>query len=575
MKKFNKILTCFIAGLMALSVTACKPKTNNPSSTPSGNSGKTITLNVIRSRDSGMTDGDRDDAVKSAIEEKFYNDTGIKIDLKIQLQSNTQIKNIVAVNFGTKDIDGIFHYLSEDAGSSITGYAKDANATIDLDPVLGEHGTNILAKINENDNGHLADRAGYFKADGKYARKALTSYAKEGGFGILVRKDYMRSVMSQTNLDPEDYDINNDGFKSMTVSQFEKVMTAIKNTISDIVVPVQGAPWDLQRVVATAYDIYAMSGYALDENGKLVPAQFSPGWDKYVDLMYEWSSSGIWEKNSNNTTDDARQTNFVGGKAAAYMAYPTAEQLITLARKVRRADPSAELMVIAPFAKEDASGNPITDAEGNQIINGNLKSPRAFYGGIVPFNSKNYQTLIKYIDWMYSSQENYELCMYGVKGVDWVDGDDFVYNGKTYKTWRYPDEKADEYLVKPPYTGKYCLLQNINVSNRISGHYSTNEKKWYTSLYFDFPQYGNDEIEGIWQPKASRAHAQKASEIDGEYVEDIRSYAWMGLKNSGKTPTAVLYDYIAQYRANAGDYLDYVNGEFVAAKAYFDEKYGG
>ena len=49
----------------------------------------------------------------------------------------------------------------------------------------------------------------------------------------------------------------------------------------------------------------------------------------------------------------------------------------------------------------------------------------------------------------------------------------------------------------------------------------------------------------------------------------------MGLKNSGKTPTAVLYDYIAKYRANAGDYLDYVNTEFVAAKAYFDEKYGG
>ena len=82
-----------------------------------------------------------------------------------------------------------------------------------------------------------------------------------------------------------------------------------------------------------------------------------------------------------------------------------------------------------------------------------------------------------------------KLTLYGVKGVDWVDGEDFTYGGNTYKTWRYPDDKADEYLMKPPYTGKYMLLQNINVSNRIRGHYNTVEKKWFTSLYFDFPQY--------------------------------------------------------------------------------------
>lgn len=577
MKSFKKILAGVLALCCALSVSACKKKGGGGDEVPNIDEGTTYTLNIYRARNSGMIDGDRDDAVKALIEQKFKADTGISINLDVQLYTNTQIKDIVAINYNNKNqnIDAIFHYLSEDAGSAITGYAKDVSAVKDLDPVLEMYGQNFLAKIQENDDGNLADRSGYFKSsDGKYYRTALSSYSKEGGFGILMRKDYMRDVMSVTGLDPEDYDISNDGFKSMTVSEFEKVMTAIKNNSAEngVVIPVQGAPWDLQRVVATAYGVYAMSGYGLDSNGKFVPQQFTPGWDKYVDLMYRWSSSGIWEKNSNNTTDDQRQTNFVGGRAAAYLAYPTAEQLINLSRKVTLADPSAELMVIAPFACEDANGDAIME-NGEQVVNGNLKSNRSFYGGIVHYNSKNYQVLIKYLDWMYSNPDNYELCLYGEKGVDWVDGPDFVYNGKTYKTWKYPTNKTSEYLLKPPYSGKYMLLENVNVSNRISGHYSTVEKLWYTSLYFDFPQFGNTEIEGIWMPMPSRAQSVNASEIDGEYVEEIRSYAWAGQLNKGKTPTTILGEYVNKYRSSMSGYLDYVDGEYQAAKQYFAQKY--
>lgn len=538
--------------------------------------GDTYVLTIYRSRDSGMTDGERDDEVKAAIEEEFYKDTGIRISLNVQLYTNTQIKDVVAVNFGNKNknIDAIFHYLSEDAGSAITGYAKDATATIDLDPVLNEYGQNILAKIQENDTDNIADRSGYFKYDGQYYRTALTSYAKEGGYGILMRKDMMNAVKDVTGLDPEDYDITNDGYKSMTISQFEAVMTAIKQNETSVNIPVTGAPWDLQRVVATAYGVNAMSGYGLDDNGKLVPAQFTQGWDKYVDLMYRWSSTGVWEKESDTTSDDQRQSNFVAGRAAAYMAYPTAEQLIDLSRRVYAADPSAELMVIAPFASEDSNGNSLYNQDGSQVVNGNMKGYRSFYGGIVPYNSKNYEILIQYIDWMYSDAENYELCLYGVKGEDWVDGDDFVYEGKTYKTWRYPDDKADAYLSKPPYTGKYMLLQNINVSNRISGHYNTTEKKWYTSLYFEFPQYGNTDIEGIWQPTPSRTHATIASALDGDYVDGIRAYAWAGKTFNGKTPTEKLAEHVSTYKSSASAYLEYVNDEYLASRAYFAQKYG-
>lgn len=570
MKK--KILSCLLSIGMAAMCAFLPGCSGNNNAVMDGDA---YVLTIYRSRSSGMTDGERDDAVKEAIEEKFYKDTGTKISLNVQLYTNTQIKDVVAVNFGNKNknIDAIVHYLSEDSGSAITGYAKDSTATIDLDSTLARYGQNILAKISENDTNNIADRSGYFNDGGTYHRTALTSYTKEGGFGILVRKDYMEAVKEYTGIDPEDYDILNENYKSMTISQFEKVMAAIKQYNENVNISVTGAPWDLQRVVATAYGVNALSGYGLDDNGNLVPAQFTSGWEKYVDLMYRWASTGIWEKESDTTSDDQRQSNFVSGKVAAYLAYPTAEQLIDLSRRVYANDPSAELMIIAPFASEDEKGESLYNEDGTQVVNGNMKGYRSFYGCIVPYNSANYEIVIQYIDWMYSSADNYELCQYGVKGVDWVDGEDFVYEGKTYKTWRYPDEKADEYLSKPPYTGKYMLLENINVSNRISGHYNTTEKAWYTSLYFEFPQYGNTDIEGIWQPQPSRAYATTASALDGDYVNNIRSYAWAGKMNGSKTPTQILAEHIANYKVSAADYLSYVNEEYLKSREYFSNKY--
>lgn len=544
----------------------------------SGMVGDAYELTVYRSRDAGMTDGDRDAAVKKAIEDKFYADKGIKISLNVQLYPNDNgIIDIVDVNFNNKNknLDAIVQYLSEDDGSAITKYAKDPRATIDLDPVLEEYGQNILKYLNMNDTGHLADRAGYFPgSDGKYYRTALTSFARERGFGLLMRKDLMKRVQSVTGLDPEDYDVTNENYKSMTVSQFEAVMRAIKaDDGNDVDIPVNGKAWDLGRVVATAYGVDSMTGYGKDENGKYVPAQFTPGWEKYVDLMYRWARDGVWESESNNTTDDQRLTNLIADKSAAYLAYPTAEQLISVSKRFYAAHSgNEELMVIAPFATEDEKGNPVLE-NGEQVINGNLKTARGFFGMIVPYRSKNYNILIQYMDWMYSSVENYELCLYGVKGVDWLEGEPVTYNGTTYKTWVYPDEKRDEYLLKPPYTGKYMLVRNINISDRISGHYNTTERQWYTACYFDFPTFGNTELEGIWLPETPRNYASVAADIDGDYVENIRSYAWVGKKNNGKTPTEILKEYITEKRGSAASYLDYIDGQYRTAIAYMNEKY--
>lgn len=572
--KLKKILAIVLAICSLLMCVGCVDS-GDGSDDPTIDEGKTYTLTIYRSRDSGMTDGERDEAVKAAIEEKFYKETGIKIVLDVKIYTNTQITDMVDVNFNNKNknIDGIIHYLSEDTGSAITKYAKDVESVIDLDPVLAEYGPNILAAIRENDTNHIADRSGYFPYDGEYYRTALTSFAKEGGFGILMRKDLMAAVQDKTGLNPDDYDITNPNYKSMTISEFEKVMRAIKeDTGNDVSIPVTGAPWDLQRTVATALGVNTMSGYGLDENGKYVPQQFTPNWSKYVDLMYNWAKDGIWESESNSVTDDQRQTWFIAGTAAAYLAYPTAEQLIALSKKFYAANTgSEELMVIAPFASENEKGECLYE-DGKQVVNGNLKTYRSFYGMIIPYRSENYPVLIKFLDWTYASAENYELCKYGVKGVDWVEGDDFVSNGVTYKTWAYPDGKAEEYLQKPPYTGKFLLLPNINISDRICAHYDTTEKLWYTELYYGFPQFGDPNTEGIWLPEVPREFSSAVTEVEGQYVDEIRSFAWVGLKNQGKTPVELLQEYHG-LRTTYADYFNWLDAQYQSAQGYFANKY--
>ena len=122
--KLKRILTFSLALCMLLSLlVGCGGGGSNPNvNIDNIDTGKTYTLTIYRARDSGMTDGTRDDAVKAAIEEKFYKDTGIKIILDVKIYTNTQITDIVDVNFNNKNknIDAIIHYLSEDTGSAIT-----------------------------------------------------------------------------------------------------------------------------------------------------------------------------------------------------------------------------------------------------------------------------------------------------------------------------------------------------------------------------------------------------------------------------------------------------------------------
>ena len=524
-----------------------------------GEDGDARTLTIYRARSTGMVDGTEDAAVKKAIEDKFYQDTGIKINLNVKMYSDDELNTKVDNDWTKKsaDMDAVIHYIGEDSGSSIKKYAIAQDTVLEVKSLLEQYGQNILKYIRQGDTGHIGERSGYVSyGDGTYSMNIVPGVEAEQGYAMLVRKDFMKEVQQYTGLDPEDFDVTNDDYRSMTITEFNSFLTACKQHITDIRYPISGKAWDLNRVLGPVFDCDAYT-VQIGTDGKYAPAQFAQGTADFMQQIWEWAKNGIWEAESASMPDQTRLQNFMAGFSAVYCTYPQIENLISVARKVNANDPNAELMVIAPLAKDDGT------------VNGYLKMQRAFSGMILPLKSDDAALMIQYVDWLYSDPDNYELAKYGIKGEHWVDGEDYVSGGKTYKTWVYPDGKEDQFNENPPYSGLYAILPNINVSNLIRGDYNTTEKYWYVMATQEFPVWHSQTEEGIWLSETPRALRNQANNVDGDFVENIRGICWSGLGDTDITE--LLADYVVKERANAKDYLDFVDSDIRASIEYFNQ----
>ncbi len=561
-KKIVSIMAIALSAVSAFSFAACGKGDG-------AMKGDAYNLVFYRARSNNMADGTYDDDVTRAIEEKFFQDKGVKIALTMKMYSGDDLPTQVDTNFAKSKsvMEGVAHYISEDGGSAILKYARVDGSTIDVEPLLNTYGQHILSAIRKNDEGHLAERAGYVMTENGFKMNIIPGVEQEKCYAMLVRKDMMKQVFAKTGVDPDEYDVleydSYDDVKHLTFSQFDSVMRAIKENVGGIRYSITGAPWDIGRTIAPVFGVdYNNSGF--DENGKFVPPQLTENYDKYLSCMYEWARDGIWESESVNMNDDKRMEMFFTGTAACYIAYPEITNLIAVARQFNAVnrDNTDALMLLAPLA----------DDEGN--VNGYFKESRGFQGMILPYKANNAEVTIQFLDWMYEDQENYDLCKYGVKGVHWEEGDDVVIDGKTYKTWQYPAEKQDEFSLRTPYSGMWELVPNINVSNRINGRYNTNEKKWYAYATNEFESFSSAETESVWMAKIPKEYGNQSDTI-GEFSSLVRAKAWAGITDAeGRTPAQALAAYKTKVYANCQDYLRYIDDKYREAVLFFDGKFG-
>jgi hypothetical protein len=135
-----------------------------------------------------------------------------------------------------------------------------------------------------------------------------------------------------------------------------------------------------------------------------VPPQLSENYGDFLAWNHHLVDAGIWESANTATNDTTRLNYFVSGLSAVYMAYPDIEEVIDAGRQLEEYT-DWEYMICGPLAKEDGT------------VTGFTKREKTFSGLVVPWHSQNAQLLMDFIDWMYSSQENYDLCKYGRKGI--------------------------------------------------------------------------------------------------------------------------------------------------------------
>jgi putative aldouronate transport system substrate-binding protein len=147
---------------------------------------------------------------------------------------------------------------------------------------------------------------------------------------------------------------------------------------------------------------------------------------------------------------------FVKGKGAVSVAYGDAVK-ISDQTAIAKAVPGAEIESWSPFG-----------ADPDLKLVSNFKSGNFM---AIPVTSRNKERAMMFLDWMVSSQENYDLFAYGIEGRDYeiVDGDCFRWKLDTqwyYFAWAWVQNPTqDRMQAGLPENAKAALAFRANADN--------------------------------------------------------------------------------------------------------------
>lgn len=446
--------------------------------------------------------GTEDHLVEEAIEKKFKEDTGYDIDLIVEATSSSLLgtKVVSAISTSSERIDGFITRYSSDG--PLISYILDGEVK-DLTDIIDEVGQEYKGWFNEEyDPGKKAFYAGALENK----IYSLSSLYETSAWGVLVRKDYM----ANTDFDPDEYDIFNPNYKSLSVDEFKELLVQLKERNEMVERPLVGSPWNVDEIVSPAFGTVCYTDNVL-EDGMLLPAYATEEYEKLLEFERELQEEKLWVEQATSSSNPLQY--FISGKGAVYIAWSGVIEQIGVAADLKDAT-GADCIMLAPLLKEGSETE----------TNGNLRVRRAYMGLVVPHKGQNTDLLVRYMNWMWSSKENYELCRYGIEGQHWVKKD---VDGK--ELYDYPEDRKEEFKNSTVYSGKFCLLENDELSNRIYAGYSDQEMSWIEKVRA-FPSYPSEGYvdEGVLLPPVpvqDRELRKISSALSQEYTS-VRAYAW-------------------------------------------------
>lgn len=493
---------------------------------------------IVIYRESNDALGADEESVKTAVQQKYYEDTGIKLDLQFTLLTQNNFKTEVnnAVEEGLQ-LDAISGRTGLDGGGVETfalsgddnkGYYKD------LSDLLDEYGTNLKKNISADAWARLTTSTNEIIG--------IPGEENPSKYGILVRKDLMQKVGYTDDA------TDGSGKKEVkTIDDFidmcKKMTDRIELTSKKSSYVISGQLWDLERVLYGAYTPSGYySGYALDKNGNLIPGYLSEGYKNAVQATYEWASY----KNNNMTlikTDNASDTvlegDFIAGRAGVCIQWPEISHLIKVARRCKQENPNAEFCILGP----------LTDNDGNTY--GFKCEPLCAEACVIMKDSENAVDVIKFMDWMYSDVNNLMLCQYGIEGKHWVNVDD--------STYKYPEGKEEDYIINRQVFGLYGIVKNNVMLNKTLDSYTQEERGWIDKVR-GFKRY-EDPMNTLLLPSVPNEQAFR-DEVTarGSLFAYIQRMLWGTLDPAGTEKS--FESVLAEYNGAAGEYLKWLANEY-------------
>ena len=521
--KLKKLLIFVLCALLSVTmITGCNKNDDPGNNTGSGET-KRLTVYL-----SDYIAGSQDAAVKAAIEEKFEKDTGIKIDLNFRLYSMSDFN----VNFGNvvsrETWDAAVSYIGH---AGINQVAIDLGAAAKLNDLLDLYGTNIKKVVDED----ALKATSYANGD----LMALPSVNNSKSHGVLIRKDWMDRV--GYTIDPADTS------KKLlkTLDDFTDMLEKFESEIDECDIPLRGTPFDVEDYItlgASGAVGYSTSVVIYNEDNsvkEVVPGSIDPNYKNALTYMQRWISAGLWEKDNRTIPTSTREAAWITGTCGVWCASPEVTDLIRLARLCKVECPEAEFCIMPPLEGKNTDG---------ETVKGYKESSSHADGLVVNNQSQNVDLVFKYLDWVYSSKENYELCRYGIKGEHWIEAGDGLYT--------YPEDKTDEYIASPPYSGCYAMLENINLSDRILDVYTEEELGWINYIK-EAPSYKSPVLDMLFPTVPSR-EASAFQGAENTFFEQVVSKSWIGDPMGPAT-----FDAQARaYRTAAEIYIEWLTNEY-------------
>lgn len=512
--------------------------------------GKKIVIYAGGSSEFSWVKGSEEAKVIEYIEQKYYEDSGESLDFTIAYLGEDMRTKLASELAAESQVDIVISHTRGD-GTGIDEYSIANKLYYDLADYIYDYAPNLYEMIEGDPIDSLTT-----STDKVVGIPSVISPYK---FGILVRKDFMEACGYTDDATKAQTEFK-DGVNYQLVDNletFEEMCLAI-NAMNNKPFAVSGAIWDIEKVLTlgafTTAGRFSEGFFDLDGDGEAESVCYgctSDGYEQTIATEYRWAKNGVISKEANKILVEEGEADFISGNTGVFVLDPTVQHLIEVARKTKAQDSDAEFTVLGALkAKKDSPA----DAD-----KGFMRNPYATFAAVVMNTSTRVRDIMKFMNWVYKTEDNYNLCRYGIEGEHWINNGDGTYS--------YPAGK-EGYLTKAPYSGILTLVENQNRSNLVYAGYTQEELHWINDIAADKSNYlENDVVDYLFTPSDSLA--QLLSAAKGKVQKHI-SASYVGTENPLQLTAAgiTLYQEYAQtYRREAASAITAYTNEYKIMKA--------